>query len=95
MLHGILSFGVAKQVILVKKTFLIIRARFFDASRLLQILIESGIGADPPPKCTNTHRNKKSCFVKMLFWTKTFDINRFVYVQMAIFTECYVLPSRK
>ena len=53
-----MSFGVAEQGILVKKPFRIIRARFFDAGKLLQNLLESRTGVEPPPKVTNTHRSE-------------------------------------
>ena len=48
----------AEQGILVTKTFSIIRARFFDAGKLLQKLLESRTGVEPPPKVTNTHRSE-------------------------------------
>ena len=53
-----MSFGVAKQIIFVEKPFRIIRARFFDAGKLLQNLLENRTGAEPPPKVTNTPRNE-------------------------------------
>ena len=58
MLGSFLAIGVAKRGILVRKPFRIIRARVYDAGKLLQNLLESGTGAGPPPKVTNTHRSE-------------------------------------
>ncbi len=48
----------AEQTIFVEKRFSIIRARFFDAGKLLQKLLKSRTGVEPPPKVTNTHRSE-------------------------------------
>ena len=53
-----LSIGVAEQGILVQKPFSIIRARFFDAIKLLQTCTQSGIRAETPQQITNARRNE-------------------------------------